>query len=464
MATTNLEKTTVEAFNDQVRGEVLRPGDQGYDEARSVWNGMIDKEPAVIVRCTGTADVIAAVNFARDLDLLLAVKGGGHNVAGTAVCDDGLMIDLSSMDSVRVDPEAKTARVAPGATWGDFDHEAQAFGLATTGGIDSRTGIAGLTLGGGIGYLARSFGLACDNLIGADVVTAEGELVHASADEHPDLFWGLRGGGGNFGIVTSFEYQLHELGPEVLTAKIFHPFEDAKDVLQLYREFMAEAPDDVNCFCVVDNVPPEPPFPEEYHGEQAIALLAPYAGSIADGHDALAPLQGVGDPILEAVEPMPYTALQSSLDDATPEGERYYWKSHYLEGLSDEAIDTVIEYADPLEGPFTLAGFEPMGGAINRVDPGATAYPHRDAVFNFGVFAGWSDPGRDDEIIGWAREFHDAMAPYSTGGMYTNYLDQDEDEWVRAAYGDNYDRLVEVKNEWDPENLFRLNSNIEPTV
>lgn len=464
MAMTNtLDSAAVEEFGDQVRGAVLQEGDDGYDEARSIWNGMIDKRPGLIARCSGTADVVTAVDFARENDLDLSVKGGGHNVAGKSVCEGGVMIDLSPMDTVRVDPATKTARVGPGATWGDFDHEAQAFGLATTGGFDSRTGIAGLTLGGGIGYIARSYGLACDNLIGVDVVTADGELVHASETENPELFWGIRGGGGNFGIVTSFEYQLHDLGPEVLVAQIFHPFEDAREIFQLYRDFMADAPDEVGCYCLMARIPPEPPFPEEYHGEQCVALVGPYTGPVEDGYEALDPLMGVGNPILEALQPMPYTALQSMFDEGAPNGERYYWKSHYVDGLPDDAIDTIVEHADPLLGPYTVGGFEPMGGAINRVDTSETAFPHRDAAYNFGIFAGWSDPQRDDEVIGWTRDFHEAMAPYSTGGVYVNYLDKDEDERVQASYGENYTRLVALKDTWDPENLFHLNSNIEPS-
>lgn len=460
------DESAFEPLHDRLRGSLVRPTDEDYDDARAVWNGMVDKYPAAIARCAGAADVMAAVDFAREHDLLLSVRGGGHNVAGKAVCDDGLVIDCSPMDFVRVDPDGKTARVGPGATWADFDHEAQAFGLATTGGVDSRTGVAGLTLGGGVGWLARSHGLACDNLVGADVVTAGGDLVHASADENPALFWGLRGGGGNFGVVTAFEFELHDVGPEVLVAQAFYPTEHAEAVLRFYRDYAAEAPDAVAPYALVANVPPEAPFPEEHHGEAAVVLVAPYAGDPEAGRRHLEPIAeaDVGEPILRFVDTMPYAALQQSFDDGTPAGERYYYRAMHVSELPDEAIETIATHARELPAPFTMAGIEPMGGAVNAVADASTAYPHRDAAFSFGIWAGWSDPERDDELIEWTRAFHEAMTPYSTGGVYANYLDRDEDDRIRAAYGDNYDRLVELKDEWDPENRFRLNSNVEPTV
>ncbi|MFP4626507.1 MAG: FAD-binding oxidoreductase [Natronomonas sp.] len=464
MATPDLEPTTVESFGDHLQGNVLRPGDEGYDEARTVWNAMIDKEPAVIVQCTGAADVIAAVNFARDLDLPLAVKGGGHNVSGLAVCDDGMAIDLSPMNAVRVDPEAQIARVQAGATMADLDHETQAYGLATTGGIVSTTGVAGLTLGGGLGRLDRKFGLAIDNLLSVDVVTAEGELVHANETENPDLFWGLRGGGGNFGVVTSFEFQLHEIGPDVLAGRLIYPVEAAADVLSFYRDFMTEAPDGVQCYAAFVQVPPLPEFPEPIHGQMVFILIPFYAGDIEQGTEILQPLRDVGDPIADTVRPQPYTVFQSGSDEIYQEGHRNYWKSHYLGGLSDEAIDTMVEYATPIPTPFTTVFLEWMGGAIGRVDADATAFPHRDATLSFTVAPKWSDPELDDDLIEWAREFHEGMTPYASEGVYANYLDRDEGDRVKTAYGENFDRLVEVKNEWDPENLFQMNQNIEPSV
>ena len=462
MATADLERATIESFENQLRGDALRPDEQGYDEARTVWNGMIDREPAMIAQCTGAADVIAAVDFARDLDLPLAVKGGGHNIAGNAVCDDGLMIDLSEMDSVRVDPESKTATVGGGATWGDFDHEAQAFGLATTGGIVSSTGVAGLTLGGGLGHLDRKYGLACDNLRSVDLVTADAELVHASEDEHADLFWGLRGGGGNFGIVTSFEFDLHEVGPEVLAGPIVHRYEDATEVFRFYRDFMRDAPDEVQCYAFFSKGSPELGLPEPLHGETIFILFPSYAGDPAEGKTALAPLQDFGDPIADAVQPMPYTSLQSFVDERWEKGARNYWKSRFFGELTDEAIDTIVEYCDssaPFMSVFTDGW---LGGAISRPDHDATAFPHRDKAFSFTIAMRWEDPTRDDELIAWAREFHEALEPYASDAVYVNLLDQDDAERVTDAYGERYDRLRELKREWDPENLFRLNQNIKP--
>jgi FAD/FMN-containing dehydrogenase len=465
MATADLEATTVEAFSDQLRGSVLRPGDEGYDEARTVWNAMIDKEPAIIARCTGTADVIAAVNFARDLDLRLAVKGGGHNVAGTAVCDDGVVIDLSPMNAVRVDPDERTARVQGGATWGDFDHEAQAFGLATTGGIMHETGVAGVTLGGGLGWLSRTYGLAHDNLRSVDVVTADGELVHASEERHPELFWGIRGGGGNFGVVTSFEFDLHEVGPEVLAGELFYRYDDAPEVLRFYRDFMSEAPDEVQCYVGMQRAPPEPVFPEEVHGKPIVGVVACYSGAIEDGKEALQPLREFGTPLADTVMPQPYTAWQRRMDtEQWTEGNRNYWKSHFFREFPDEAIETVVERLATLPTPLTSVFIEWMEGAIADEPLDATAFPHRDKAFSFTVAPIWTDPEKDDEYIGWAQEFHEAVEPHAAEGVYVNYMDKDEDERVHTAYGERYERLVELKNKWDSDNLFRTNQNIEPTV
>ena len=463
MTTSKLpDDSTVETFRDRLRGDLLHPGDDGYDEARSVWNDMVDKYPAMIAQCEGTADVMAAVEFAREHGVVLSIKGGGHNFAGTAVCEDGLVIDLSPMNAVQVDPDAQRARVQAGATWADFDHEAQAFGLATTGGLVSTTGVAGLTLGGGQGYLARKHGLTVDNLHSADVVTADGDFVHASAETTEDLFWALRGGGGNFGVVTAFEFDLHPVGPTVLGGPVFHPYEDAAEALRFYREFTADAPRELACYALVVRVPPEEPFPEAYRGEPAVAFAVCYAGPIEEGEETVSPLREFGDPIVDAIQPMPYAGLQQAFDDGSPEGYRWYTKSHYLDGLSDDAIETILEYTDPFPGPLTQVAIEPMGGAIADVDPTATAFPHRDASYSFGIWPGWADPENDDELIGWARGFHKAMAPYTTDGVYANYLDRDESDRVEAAYGVNYDRLVEIKTEWDTENVFRMNQNIEP--
>ena len=457
-----LDDATTRWLAERIRGETLFPGEAGYDEARTVWNGMIDRRPAVIVRCRSATDVMAAVDFARTRSLPLSVKGGGHSVAGNAVCDGGVMVDLSAMNSVQVTPEARRARVGPGARWGEFDQTAQAFGLATTGGIDSRTGVAGLTLGGGVGYLARKHGLAVDNLVAADVVTAAGELVRASEDEHPELFWGLRGGGGNFGIVTSFEFQLHPVGPEVLTAQIFYPVDQAGEILRAYRDLTAAAPDELALYALVTHVPPAAPFPETFHGQVALALLACYCGNLEAGEELLKPLRRLGSPIFRAIQPMEYTALQKSFDAAFPDGGRYYWKTQYLADLPDAAIDTIVEHAAVLPGAYTSMSIEPAGGAIGRVDPTATAFPHRNARFNFGIWPGWTDPADDEEAIAWARGFHESMTPWSTGGVYANYLDGDEQDRVAAAYGENHARLIRLKRTWDPDNLFQINQNVDP--
>jgi FAD/FMN-containing dehydrogenase len=456
------EKPTLRSLANRVRGDVLRPGDDGYDETRRVWNAMIDREPAVIARCTGAADVIAAVDFARERDLLLSIRGGGHNVSGAAVYDDGLMIDCSPMDSVRVDPDAKTARAGPGATWGDFDHETGAFGLATTGGGVSTTGIAGLTLGGGNGFLARKYGLTVDNLRSVDLVTAEGELVHASESENPDLFWGVRGGGGNFGVVTSFEYDCHEVGSEVLGGRIVHPFDDARAVLRSYRAFVTDAPEAVNCLAGIATAPANSALPESIRGERTVQLTVCYAGAIEEGRAVLRPLRSVGEPIADLVRPQPYTRVQRILTEAAAEGYRNYWKSDYLAGLPDEAIDVVLEYCERFPSPSSSVFFETMGGAINRADAAATAFPHRNAAFSVTAWARWTDSTTDDEHVEWAREFLDAMTSYSTDGVYVNFLGREGMERVEAAYGDNYDRLAALKTEWDPGNLFRMNQNIEP--
>lgn len=462
METTKATESIIETLKNQISGPVHIPGDAGFDEARSIWNGMFDKSPAVIARCKGAADVITAVNIARENKMLLSIKGGGHNVGGKAVCEGGLMIDLSLMKSVRVDHGKKTARAEPGVTMAELDHETQAFGLATTGGFVSTTGIAGLTLGGGVGYLARKHGLTIDNLLAADVVTAKGELLHTSAEENPDLFWGIRGGGGNFGIVTSFEYKLHKVGPKVLAAQIFHPIDDAESLLHFYRDFMADAPNELACYVMAVNVPPVDPFPEDYQGKTAMAFVACYSGEVKQGEEVLKPLQNFGDPFMNVVQPMPYTFLQKSFDAGAPKGQRYYWKSHYLDGLNDEAIHIIAKNAKLLSGEFSVLGIEPMGGAICDVENNETAYPHRNAKFMLGIWSGWSDPGKDNFISEWVRKFYDSMEPHATGGMYVNYLDKDDENRIKSAYGTNYKRLSKIKKKYDPNNLFQMNTNIKP--
>lgn len=456
-----LDDARLDTFEQHVRGDVLEPDEDGYDDARTVWNVKIDKEPAVIVRCTGTADVMAAVDFAREEDLPLAVKGGGHHIAGHAVCDDGLVIDLAPMNGVRVDPGAKTVEVRGGALWGDINHETHAFGLETVGMPYAEVGVGGFTLGGGMGLLSRKYGLAIDNLRSVDVVTAGGELVHASADENADLFWALRGGSGNFGVVTSFEFECHDVQPEALHGLFLHPIEDARDVIRFYREFMDDAPEEVIAGAGILEIPPDPDFPEPLHGDVVALLTGYHMGDGDAGEQALQPLREFGDPVLESVERKSFSELGTEVAAE----KRNHWTNHCFRELSDEAIDTFVEHAVPLPTPLTKVFFGSfLGGAVNRVDEDATAYPHRATRFLFEMATQWDDPDDDEDTVAWAREFHEAMARYATGGEYVNNQTDTGAERVRAAYGDNHDRLVSVKNEWDPENLFRFNQNIEPTV
>lgn len=457
---TKLDKSTLESFTERVWGEVLTPGDDGFDDARTVWNAKIDKEPAVIARCTGAADVMAAVDFAREEGLDLAIKGGGHHITGHAVCDEGLVIDLAPMNGVRVDPDAKTARVQGGATWGDFNHEAWTFGLDIVGMSNSpEVGVAGFTLGGGMAVLSNKYGLAIDNLRAVDIVTADGELVHASEEEHADLFWALRGGGGNFGVVTSFEFECHEVTFDGLSGQFVYPVTDTEDVLRFTREFVADAPDEVVGQVSIRQLPNDPAYPEDLHGKTVTILSCIFNGDIEAGKRTLQPLQEFGDPLFEAVRAQQYTEIREDIET----DQRNYWNNHLLAELSDDAIETFASQAAPLPSPSTIATlFFGLGGAVSRVDREATAFPHRDATYKFELTAQWSDPADDEKVISWAREFHEAMAPYATGEYVNNQTD-DSAERVRAAYDDNYDRLVEVKTKWDPENLFRLNQNIEPS-
>ncbi|MFP4074198.1 MAG: FAD-binding oxidoreductase [Actinomycetota bacterium] len=460
--TTTVEDRAVQRFRKTLRGRLLEPDDPRYDEARTIWNGMINRNPAQIARCSGAADVMESVNFAREHNLLTAVKGGGHNVAGNAVCDDGLVIDLSPMDSIRVNPDDRIVRVEPGVVLNQLDHETQAFGLATPTGNVSTTGVAGLSLGGGWGWLSRTHGLTVDNLLSVDIVTADGKLRHASTEENEDLFWGVRGGGGNFGVVTSFEFQLHEVGPEVLAGPIFHRFEDASEMLRFHREFTSNAPDELCCYVAFLTAPAEPFLPESVHGSTILALALCYSGDVDEGQEVVRPLREAGDPLADLVEPMPFTTVQQLFDGDFEPGYRNYWKTQLVDPLPDEAIDIVVERANPLPTPHTQVLLEHLGGEISRVDPSATAYRNREAAFSFNVFPRWTDPAEDDEHIAWAQEFVDAIAPYATDGVGVNFLSQEGQDRVRASYGDNYNRLARLKDRYDPENLFRMNQNIEP--
>ncbi len=452
------------SFKDSLRGPVVSAESQGYDDARKIWNAMIDRRPALIVRCAGAADVVSAVRFAKEQGLVLAVRGGGHNIAGNALCDGGLVIDLSAMKSVRVDPTACTARVEPGVSLGEFDREAQAFGLATPLGINSTTGVAGLTLGGGFGWLSRKFGLSIDNLVSADVVTAAGELLKASEQENSDLFWAIRGGGGNFGVVTSFEFRLHKLGPNVLSGLVVHPLDAARDVLRFYRDFINSAPEEFVCWFVMRKAPPLPFLPADWHGKEILALAVCYCGDIAEGERVAKPLRAFGKPIADVIAPHPFVAWQTILDPLLTPGMRNYWKSHDFRELSDGLIDVLVAHARRIPDPQTEIAFAQLGGAVSRVARAATAYTHRDAQFVLNVHGRWADPAKDAACVGWARELFQAAAPFATGGAYVNFLTQDEQDRVQAAYGDNYGRLVEVKNKYDPTNLFSVNQNIRPSV
>lgn len=448
----------------KVRGEVLTPGEPQFDVARTIWNAMIDRKPALIVRCAGVADVIDSIAFARDHRLVLSVRGGGHNIAGNAVCDGGLMIDLSRMRSVHVNPETQRAFVEPGATLADFDHETQVFGLATPLGINSTTGVAGLTLGGGFGWLTRKYGLTIDNLVAADVITAEGKRLRASEQENPDLFWAIRGGGGNFGIVTMFEFQLHPVGPEVLTGLVVYPFAEARALLAKYREFVSQSPEELNVWVVLRQAPPLPFLPAEVHGKEVLVFPFIHAGAVEAGRKAIEPLRGFGQPHGEHIGVQPYAAWQRTFDPLLAPGARNYWKSHNFSELSDGVIDVALEYAGKLPNPQCEIFIGMVGGQASRVSGQATAYAQRDAKYVINVHGRWDNPDDDQQCIAWAREFFKAATPHAMGGVYVNFLTQDETDRIPAAYGPNYERLVQLKNKYDPTNLFCLNQNIKPTA
>jgi len=448
------------------RGTVIAPDHNGYDDARAVWNGTVQRRPRLIARCSGTADVAAAVRFARRHGLEIAVRGGGHNVAGTALCDDGIVIDLSAMRAVTVDTVRRTAHVQGGALWGDVDHETQARALATTGGIVSHTGVGGVSLGGGIGWLMRKHGLTVDNLVEAEVVTAEGDIVRASADEHPDLFWALRGGGGNFGVVSSFRFRLHPVGPTVMAGPVFWAAEDTADVLRFHRDFAADAPDELGNVVRLGTIPRLPVISEELHFRPAIAVASCYAGPVADGERAVRALREFGTPLVDLVGPTPYVDHQRGIDDTVPHGWHYYWKATDLAGLSDEVIDTVAEHAYRATSPRSYAAMFHLGGAVARAPRDATAYAGRDAEHNIVIEAVWL-PEEGDAVgaadRAWAREFFAALQPHRAG-VYVNFLDSDDDaSRVREAYGDEvYRRLADVKAKYDADNVFHHNKNIRP--
>jgi FAD/FMN-containing dehydrogenase len=459
-----MNQNLVERLRDRLAGEVLDPAHPGYDDARRIWNGDIDRRPALIARCTGAADVVDAVRFAREHDLIASVRGGGHAVAGHALCDGGLVIDLSPMTGVRVDPFTRTARVEGGALYRHLDRETQAFGLAATGGIVSHTGVGGLTLGGGIGWLMRKYGLAVDQLRSCDVVTADGELIVASPHEHPELFWGLRGGGGNFGIVTSFEFELYPVGPTVLAGMVIHPMDDAPRVLRFFRDFVAGAPDEVGVMANLRLAPPLPAIPEHLHGKPIVALPVCYAGPPAEGEEILRPLRSFGSPVLDVVAPKPYRAHQQMFDPAFPHFRHYYWRSRKLPPLTDAAIDITVEHASAITSPMSSVPIFTLGGAVARVDQAETAYPNRAAAHDINIVAAWEpgDPDRERHVA-WVRRLWADLEPHSNG-VYVNFMSDEDTAALEAAYGPQaYRRLVSVKDKYDPANFFRGNHNVRPS-
>ena len=462
-----IEDATVQEFRDGLRGRSLVSSDKDYHDARIIWNGSTDKYPAIIVQCSGTADVMDAVNFAREHSILVAVKGGGHNVAGNAMCDSGLVIDLSNMNNVRVDPVAKRAHVGGGALLGDVDRETQAFGLAAPLGVVSLTGVAGLTLCGGMGWLRRKHGTACDALVSADIVTADGSFVRASESENSDLFWAIRGGGGNFGVVTSFEFALFPIGPMVTLCAPFYPLdENTAEIIRHWNEFMLEATEDITSQILFWSIPAHPNFPEELHGTPVLIVAAVHTGALDEGEKLIQPLRELGEPVLDLSGPAPYSSVQSAFDPLFIKGERQnYWKSLYVDALTEDVIDIILSRAHDRPNPWSLIAFWHLGGAMNRVGSRETALGERSASYLYSLDTSWTDPADNDKAINWTRDAWGEMKSHSRGGAYLNFPGQGEEgeTLLRASYGnDNYERLVQLKTEYDPSNLFRLNQNISP--
>ncbi|MGA8180670.1 MAG: FAD-binding oxidoreductase [Desulfobacterales bacterium] len=451
---------TIKKLKDKVKGQIVLPDDSNYNEVREIWNAMIDRHPAVIVRCKDADDVSHAISYARENQFEISIRGGGHNIAGSAVCDNAMMIDLSNMKTVKVDAQKRRAFVEPGATLNDFDKAVQSHGLATPVGINSTTGIAGLTLGGGFGWLTRKYGMTIDNLVSAEMVLADGRKIQVSKDENIDLFWAVRGGGGNFGVVTRFEFALHPVGPEILAGLLVFPFDQARQVIEKYREFVKSAPEELNVWTILRKAPPLPFLPEKIHGKEVIVLAIFYAGNISKGEKLIDPLRRFGDAYGEHIGAQPYAQWQQAFDPLLTPGARNYWKSHNLTELSNGVLDLIIEYAGKLPSPQCEIFVGLVSGAANRVQPNAMAYGHRDAKFVMNVHGRWDESSQDEAGIAWARAFFKASAPYASAGAYVNFMTEDESDRVAAAYGANYPRLKQIKKKYDPENIFHNNQNI----
>jgi FAD/FMN-containing dehydrogenase len=458
-----INEQSVNELKTNLRGEVIEPHDDGYDEARKVYNAMIHKKPRLIARCADVADVISSVNFAREHDLLLAVRSGGHNAGGLGICDDGLVIDLALMKYTRVDPAARTATVGAGCTWGDVDHATHVFGLATPSGIISTTGVGGLTLGGGMGHLTRKCGLTIDNLLSADLVLANGTFVKANAEENTDLFWAIRGGGGNFGVITSFSFKLHPIDT-LYGGPMFYKLSQTADVMKWYRDLITVAPDDLSGFFAFHTIPPAPPFPEQFHMRKMCGIIWAYTGDLTKAEETFKPIRAFKKAALDLVGPLPQPALQTMFDGLYPPGLQWYWKADFVKELSDEAIAQHIHYANALPSMHSTMHMYPINGAASRIGKNETPWSYRDAIWAQVMVGVDPDPANNDKIISWTKSYYDALHPYSAGGAYVNFMMDDEgEERVKATYGDNYERLVAIKNKYDPNNLFRVNQNIRPT-
>lgn len=457
-----LSETAIKEFGESLRGKIIIPGDSNYDESRKIWNAMIDRRPALIVQVADADDVSAAIKFARAKKIDITIRGAGHNIAGNSVCDGGLMIDFSAMKKVRVDVEKKIAFVEPGATLKDFDGEVQKHGLATPVGINSTTGIAGLTLGGGFGWLTRKYGFTIDNLLSAEVVTVDGKKLKVSEKENADLFWAIRGGGGNFGVVTQFEFKLYPVGPEILAGLLVFPFKQAKSILKQYRDFIQTTPPDFNVWVVMRKAPPLPFLPEEVHGREVVVLAICVVGDYDKGEKLIEKMRGFGEPVGEHIGRMPYVNWQQAFDPLLTPGARNYWKSHNFVELKDGAMDLMIDYAGKLPSPQCEIFIAYLEGKSNSVSPESMAYSGRDLKYILNVHGRWDDAKQDKECINWAREFFDATLKFASSGAYVNFMTEEEKDRVEKAYGPNYDRLVQIKKKYDPDNLLRHNQNIKP--